>query len=316
MSARPPVEPIPPPAVSGAGQPAAEPRREQPESDPSRSPEVPWSPWTAPLALVAGILLAAVAALVVDLPAVALGVHVTSAHTPGGLVIADTFVQDVAFILAAVYCARLGGRVVRSWQLGLRPPGQGWLWAALMVLGLIVAFIALDAVWSELFHPTKEKLLETLGTKESKSLLVLSAALTCVVAPIAEEVLFRGYMFTALRNWRGTLPAALIVGLLFGGVHVTSAPAADLVPLAALGFGLCMIYRYTGSLYPGIAAHALNNSIAFASLEAWNAAQGLLLIVSALAGIAAVAWACKRAGLIAPATPHDGAQAGLPRPAA
>jgi uncharacterized protein len=313
MSARPPVEPIPASAVSGAGRPAAEPQR---ESDPSRSPEVPWRPWTAPLALVAGILLAAVAALVVDLPAVALGVHVTSAHTPGGLVIADTFVQDVAFILAAVYCAKLGGRVVRSWQLGLRPPGQGWLWAGLMVLGLIVAFVALDAIWSELFHPTKEKLLETLGTKESKSLLVLSAALTCVVAPIAEEVLFRGYMFTALRNWRGTLPAALIVGLLFGGVHVTSAPAADLVPLAALGFGLCMIYRYTGSLYPGIAAHALNNSIAFASLEAWNAGQGLLLIVCALAGIVAVVLACKRAGLIAPATPHDGAQAGLPRPAA
>jgi membrane protease YdiL (CAAX protease family) len=316
MSARPPVEPIPAPAVSGADRPAADPQREQPESDPSRSPEVPWRPWTAPLALVAGILLAAVAALVVDLPAIALGVHVTSAHTPGGLVIADTFVQDVAFILAAVYCAKLGGRVVRSWQLGLRPPGQGWLWAGLMVVGLIVAFVALDAIWSELFHPTKEKLLETLGTKESKSLLVLSAALTCVVAPIAEEVLFRGYMFTALRNWRGTLPAALIVGLLFGGVHVTSAPAADLVPLAALGFGLCMIYRYTGSLYPGIAAHALNNSIAFASLEAWNAGQGLLLIVCALAGIAVVVLACKRAGVIAPATPHDGAQAGLPRPAA
>jgi CAAX protease family protein len=316
MGARQPVEPIPVPAVSGAGQPAAEPQHEQPESDPSRSPEAPWRPWTAPLALVAGVLLAAVAALVVDLPAVLLGVHVTSAHTPGGLVIADTFVQDVAFILAAVYCAKLGGRAVRSWQLGLRPPGQGWWWAGLMVLGLIVAFIALDAVWSELFHPTKEKLLETLGTKESKSLLVLSVALTCVVAPIAEEVLFRAYMFTALRNWRGTLPAALIVGLLFGGVHATSAPAADLVPLAALGFGLCMIYRYSGSLYPGIAAHALNNSIAFASLEAWNAAQGLLLIVCALVGIAAVVLACKRAGLIAPTMSHDGAQAGLPRPAA
>lgn len=309
MAARPPVEPAAERPAAAAGSLAAEPPRELPESDPSRSPEVPWNPWTAPLALLAGILLAAVASLVVDLPAIALGVQVTSSHTPGGLVIADTFVQDVAFILAAVYCAKIGGRVVRSWQFGLRPPGQGWLWAGLMVVGLIVAFIALDAIWAELFHPSKEKLLETLGTKESKSLLVLSAALTCVVAPIAEEMLFRGYMFTALRNWHGTLPAALIVGLLFGGVHASSAPAADLVPLAALGFGLCLIYRYTGSLYPGIAAHALNNSIAFASLEAWNAGQGLVLIVCALAGIAAVALACKRVGLIAPAT-------GLPRPAA
>ena len=53
-----------------------------------------------------------------------------------------------------------------------------------------------------------------------------------MVAPICEELLFRGYIFTALRNWRGTLPAALIIGLLFGGVHVGSAPVLDLVPLA------------------------------------------------------------------------------------
>lgn len=283
-----------------------------PESDPSRSPDVGWGPWTAPLALVAGIVLAAVAGLVVDLPAIALGAEVTSKHTPGGLVIADTFVQDVAFVLAAVYCAKLGHRRVRSWQFGLRRPGQGWVYAALMVVGLIVAFIALDALWSEIFNPSKEKLLETLGTKESKSLLVLSAALTCVVAPIAEEMLFRGYMFSALRNWRGTLPAALVVGLLFGGVHATSAPAADLVPLGALGFGLCLVFRYTGSLYPGIAAHALNNSIAFASLESWNVGQGAVLIVCALTGVLAVGLTCRRVGLIAPA----GAQAGLPRAAA
>ena len=276
-----------------------------PESDPSRSPEVGWRPWTAPLALIAGIVLAATAALVVDLPAIALGAEVTSKHTPGGLVIADTFVQDVAFVLAAVYCAKLGHRRVRSWQFGLRRPGQGWVYGALMLVGLVVAFFALDALWSELFHPSKEKLLETLGTKESKSLLVLSAALTCVVAPIAEEMLFRGYMFTALRNWRGTLVAALIVGLLFGGVHATSAPAADLVPLGALGFGLCLVYRYTGSLYPGIGAHALNNSIAFASLESWNIGQGTVLVACALAGIFVVGLACRQVGLIAPA--------GLPR---
>ncbi len=278
------------------------------EGDPTRSPDTDWIWWTAPLALLAGIVLASVASLIVDIPAVALGANLKE-NTPGGLVIADTFVQDIAFIVTAVYCAKLGHRPVRSWQFGLRRPGQGWLYAGLMVLGLIVAFIALDALWAEILHPTKEKLLETLGTKESKSLLVLSAALTCVIAPIGEEMLFRGYMFTAFRNWRGTLPAALLVGLLFGGVHATSAPAADLVPLGALGFGLCIVYRYTGSLYPGIGAHALNNSLAFADLEGWNAGQGAVLIVCAIAGLVVVAAACKRVGLIEPA-------GRVPRPAA
>jgi uncharacterized protein len=279
------------------------------EGDPRHSPVTSWSPWSAAAALLGGLVLAAVAGLVVDLPALAFGVKLTNSHTPAGLVIADTFVQDVAFVVAAVYCARLGGRVVRAWQFGLRAPGAGWRSAAMMIGLLLLAFIMLDAAWSEIVHPTKEKLLETLGTKESTALLVFSAGLTCIVAPICEEILFRGYIFTAVRNWRGTLPAAILTGLLFGGVHATSAPAADLLPLALLGFGLCMLYRYTGSLYPGMLAHSLNNSIAFASLAGWSWEGAIPLLVGAPAGILLLIAACNRIGLL-------GAETGLPRPAA
>jgi hypothetical protein len=258
-----------------------------------------WSPWTAPAALIGGLVLAAVGGLIVDLPAVALGVKITSAHTPPGIEIADTVVQDVAFVLAAVYCAHIGGRIVRAWQFGLRRPGVGWASAAGMLVFLLVAFLVLSVIWSAVFNPGKEKLLEQLGANEATSLLLLSAGLTCVVAPICEEFLFRGYVFTALRSWHGTWPAAVITGLVFGGVHVGSAPALDLVPLAGLGFGLCLLYRYTGSLYPCIAAHSLNNSLAFASLEGWGW-QTPVLMVSALAAIAALVLAAKRIGLITP----------------
>jgi len=298
------LEPLPPPAAGLEG-PAEEPA----EGDPRHSPDTTWSPWTAPAALVGGILLAAVASLLVDLPALAFGVKLTSSHTPGGVVIADTFVQDIAFVVAAVYCARLGGRVVRSWQFGLRSPGSGLRSAAAMIVLLLLAFILLDAAWSEIVHPGKEKLLETLGTKESTALLILSAALTCVMAPICEEILFRGYIFTALRNWHGTLPAALLTGLVFGAVHATSAPGADLLPLGILGFGLCLLYRYTGSLYPGMLAHSLNNSIAFAGLAGWSWAGALPLIIGAPAAILLLAAGCKRAGLLDRST-------GIPRAAA
>ena len=71
-------------------------------------------------------------------------------------------------------------------------------------------------------------------------------------------------------------------------MHVGSAPALDLVPLAGLGFGLCLLYRYTGSLYPSIVAHSLNNSIAFCSLEHWSW-QVPILIVGSLLGVGALA---------------------------
>lgn len=271
-----------------------------PPHDPRRSPDTDWSPWTAPLALIIGLALATIGGLIVEIPALALGVKITSAHTPPGIEIADTIVQDVGFVLAAVYCAHLGGRIVRAWKFGLRRPGVGWKSATGMIVLLLVLFLVVSAVWSVLVNPGKEKVLEQLGTNEAASLLVLSAALTCVIAPICEEFLFRGYMFTALRNWHGTWLAAIITGLVFGGVHAASAPALDLVPLATLGFGLCLLYRYSGSLYPGIVTHSLNNSLAFAALEGWSLGQGLLLLVAALAAIGALVLAAKRIGLIAP----------------
>jgi len=258
-----------------------------------------WSPWTAPAALIGGLVLAAVGGLIVDLPAVALGVKITSGHTPPGIELADTIVQDVAFVLAAAYCAHIGGRAVRAWQFGLRPPGVGWKSATGMLVLLLVAFLIMSVIWAAIFNPKPEELLKQLGANETTSLLLLSAALTCVVAPICEEFLFRGYVFTALRSWRGTWPAAVITGLLFGAVHAGSAPALDLVPLAGLGFGLCLLYRYTGSLYPCIATHCLNNCLAFGALEGWGW-QIPVLTVAALGMIALLALTLRWVGVITP----------------
>ncbi|HEY2768788.1 MAG TPA: type II CAAX endopeptidase family protein [Solirubrobacteraceae bacterium] len=263
-----------------------------------RPEEWPW--WTAPAALVGGLLLAAVAALVIDIPAALLGVNITSSDLPGGLELANTVVQDCAFVGAAVLFASLGGRTVRAWQLGLRPPLLRWRTSALLIVALIVAFLAFNVIWADLWDVnTKEKLLEQLGANEGTALLLLSAALTCVLAPICEEILFRGFIYRALCSWRGPWPAAVLTGLAFGGVHAGSAPAVDLVPLAMLGFGLCLLYRRTGSLYPCIAAHSLNNSLAFGALENWGW-QIPVLMGASLALIALLVLACKRGGVITP----------------
>jgi membrane protease YdiL (CAAX protease family) len=258
-----------------------------------------WPAWTAPAALVAGVVLAALGGLVVDLPAAAIwGVKLnSSAQLPGGLEIADTFVQDAAFVASVVIFAQLGGQRLRAWQLGLRPAR---LWPAVGAIVLtLIGFLLFTALWSSLLETSsKEELLNRLGANHSTTLLLASAALTCVMAPICEELLFRGYFFRALSNWRGWLPAAVVTGLVFGGLHVGSAPAVDLVPLAGFGFALCLLYHYTGSLYPCIAAHAVNNSIAFGSLEEWNAGQTVLLLAAALAIIALLALGLRRLGVI------------------
>jgi hypothetical protein len=162
----------------------------------------------------------------------------------------------------------------------------------------LVGFLLFSLLWTAVFQTEEEDLLEKLGTDKSAALLLLSAALTCVVAPFCEEFLFRGFVFTALRNWKGVWTAAILTGLLFGAVHAGSAPALDLVPLAVLGFGLCLLYRATGSLYPCIAAHCVNNSLAFGSLENWSW-QILVLMACSLLVLALIALALTRAGLTA-----------------
>jgi hypothetical protein len=268
--------------------------------DPSPGPPAnDWPVWSGFAVLVAALVLAAVGGLIVDIPAIVLGAEISSKHTPPGLELGDTVVQDLAFVLTAVLFARLGARKARSWQFGFRPtPARR---AAGLVALTIGAFLIFSVVWAlALDLNTKEKLLEQLGANETSLLLALSALLTTVIAPICEETLFRGYIFAALSKWRGWLPAAAITGMLFGGVHAGSAPVADLIPLAVLGFALCVLYRRTGSLYPCIAAHSLNNSLAFGALEGWGW-QIPLLMVGALATIWLLVTISRRIGLISAA---------------
>jgi uncharacterized protein len=266
-----------------------------------------WPAWTGVLVLAAALVVAAVGSLVVDIPALALGVKVTSSHTPPGIVLADTLVQDIGFVLTPILFAGFGGRAVYAWQLGYRPTRARR--AAGLVVLMIVLFLLFNLAWAEALDvSTREKLLEQLGANETVPLLVLSALLTTVVAPIAEETLFRGYIFGALSKWRGWLPAAVLTGILFGGVHATSAPTVDLLPLGMLGFGLCWLYRSTGSLLPCIAAHSLNNSLAFGALEGWRVWQTGLLTLGALLVLAIVAGVLLATGVPSRDGGHGGVQ--------
>ena len=251
-------------------------------------------------ALVGAVALGGVGgALVAIVVGALLGLNVTSGSLSPGLEITATAVQDAAFVGVAVLMAGLGGRRVRPAQFGLRTSG---FWQAVgWIIVLNVSFFAVTAAWTAVLNDhTKEKVLDTLGAGQGGVLLVASAVLTCVLAPFCEEFLFRGYIFTALRNWRGLWPAAVITGLLFGVVHGASAPAVDLLPLAFFGFGLCLLYWRTGSLLPGIAAHSLNNSIAFAGILGWSAGQGLLLIAGALGMLGLIAAVMRSVGLVVP----------------
>ncbi|HEY3021035.1 MAG TPA: CPBP family intramembrane glutamic endopeptidase [Solirubrobacteraceae bacterium] len=251
-----------------------------PQSD-ARPELPPWRAWTGPAALLLAIAIALVLSSVVYvIGAIATG-HTKS--TPGANLVA-TVVGDFAFIASAVFFAQLAARPTPE-QFGLRParlrPAIKWMALGYGAFWLVTAgwFVALG------IHD-KDRTLDDLGS--STISLAAAAVLVTVIAPIAEEVLFRGYIFTALRGWAGVWGAAAITGVLFGAIHIDpDRPTGFLVPLAFLGFVLCLIYWRTRSLYPCIALHSINNAIAYGATESWSW-QIPLLVVGALALITAL----------------------------
>jgi membrane protease YdiL (CAAX protease family) len=105
------------------------------------------------------------------------------------------------------------------------------------------------------------------------------------IAPFCEEFFFRGFFYGALRTKFPVLVAAGIDAFLFGIIHFEGGADGLLIvpPLATLGFIFCLVYERTRSLYPVIALHAFNNSIAYAAQADGAAVSAVLgpLVIAA-----------------------------------
>ncbi len=243
---------------------------------PPRYPELPdgatprWPAWYAPAAFVVGLLGTVIAAAIV------------AAVTGWGeddveLTIVATLLQGVIFVGTALLFANFKRRP-RAWQFGLRRtpfwPTVGWA-----ALGM-VSFYAFAVAYGVIVSPDAEQsVTEALGADQGTLGLIVAGVMVICVAPFAEELFFRGFFYRALRSRFSVIVAALIDGLLFGIIHYDFSGADALLilpPLAALGFMFCLVLERTGSLWPVVGLHALNNAIAY-GVAVEDAAVSLVL---------------------------------------
>jgi membrane protease YdiL (CAAX protease family) len=270
---------IPPPPVATEAP-------EPPAPDPARRDDgPPWKPWTAPAAIVLGLALGVFGDVLVGVVGQASGASF-SHPTPAMNIIGDV-IFDLSFVGAALYLASLQGRP-RVADFGFVRPQLRRAVIAFFAGGL--GYYILTAIYATVFNlHGKDKLPNGLGADKSTAALVAAAVFVCVIAPIAEEFFFRGFLFGALRRWKGPWVAAVLTGLLFGLAHTGSAASQYLIPLAFLGFVLCIVRWKTGSLYPCMALHSVNNSLALGINQLhWNAGEILALMVGAAFVIAVI----------------------------
>ena len=249
-----------------------------PHPPPPDPPELPaaaaayprWPWWYGLLAMLIGFF--ATAIVVAFGAAIATASGVEDVQDANGFLQVATVAQQAIFVTVAVVMA---ARVMRprAWHFGLRRtrlwPTVGWAAAGL------AAYWTLAIAYSAIVQPDAEQeTLESLGTDESTLWLFCAAVLVIGLAPLAEELFFRGFFYRALRTRLPVIGAALVDGVIFGAIHFENADMAEILPvLAVLGVVFCLVYEKTGSLFAVIGLHALNNFIAFgAETEEWGVA--------------------------------------------
>jgi membrane protease YdiL (CAAX protease family) len=255
----------------------------------------PWPLWTAPAALVIGLMFGALGTILVDIVAHAGGSSI-SHPSPAANIIAD-IVFDLGFVAAALW--------LTGWKATPRPADFGYrrVHIRTAVQAIVLAalgYYGLTALYSAVLNlHQNDKLPSDLGVTHSTFALVAASVFVCAVAPMAEEFFFRGFFFGALRNMPvrlgrhdlGPWIAAVLTGILFGLAHLGSAPAEFLVPLGFLGFVLCLVRWRTGSLYPCMALHSANNALALGVQQlSWSAPAILGLVLASWLVIGAITW--------------------------
>lgn len=213
----------------------------------SEFPSVPWTAreaWWGAAAMVVWLALAVVISLLVALFSLELNT---------GLVVT---VMELLLL-------------VPVWWLAVRKPGVGWrdlglrgfgglalgLGCGLMILSYLFNLVY-SLVLSQFGLRMQADLSPMLAELDSPWLLLFGAV---VVAPIVEEVFFRGFLFAGLRGRYGWQKAALFSAGFFAVVHLQ--PTA-IVPIFLLGLVFAYLYERSGSIWPAILMHVSSNALA------------------------------------------------------
>jgi len=94
-----------------------------------------------------------------------------------------------------------------------------------------------------------------------------------VIAPIVEEIFFRGFLFQGFRQKYGWMPAVFLSSAIFGAAHLDP---VSLIPTFVLGCVLAYMYHRSNSVWPGIIFHAAINSFSLCAVYVLSQYPGLI----------------------------------------
>lgn len=182
------------------------------------------------------------------------GIVSTSVSLPMGLVVQQAFI-GVLPILAALY---IKADMKKTFALKL-PTVKALFGTIILGVGAICLNLLASGLLSMAFPGDSEALDESYMQLLDGVTFVPALLLMALLPAVCEEILFRGYMFTAFRNRLSLTKAIVIVSFLFGISHMSM---IKVLPTAVLGAALAYMVYKSGSILCSSLIHFANNGFA------------------------------------------------------
>lgn len=217
--------------------------------------------WGDMLAVVGIYLLATVATSIVMaiVAAVSGGAESLTERMSSGPMSALSYALSMTLTIVGVLIYRKlrrgKGKMFRLSMRGFNPMLILWGFVLVLITGIVIEPVL------NLFPESFLDLLNQMGANGGWSVLMLA-----ILAPVMEEVLFRGILLESVREKYSSGRAIVMSALMFGVIHVIP---QQVVNAFVIGLILGFIYVRTDSLWPVIIIHALNNAMAYVIMQ-WS----------------------------------------------
>ena len=181
------------------------------------------------------------------------------------------FTMVVEIMMVAVIFIYLRRRHIRLREIGIDRPRFTYLAYVLFgTIGYFLMYIIVVSVVAALMPSLNLEQKQEIGFNNPTGTMQLAMVFISLVMlpPIAEEIVFRGFMFSGLRSKLTFVTAALITSVFFAIGHLQIGQDTPILWVAGidtfvLSMALCYIREKTGSIWPAIGVHMLKNFVAF-----------------------------------------------------
>ncbi len=178
------------------------------------------------------------------------------------LMVFNTAVMNIVGISVILYfIVKKHGQQISAAGLSLKNFSSNVLCAAVGYVSLIPILLVIMVItffiirWLR-YQPPVQPIVQVFMEEKETAVLWFSSLFAAIFGPIAEEIYFRGFMYTVLKKRIGILGGMLVSSVVFSFLH---AHVVGFFPILALGLLLAYLYEKTGSLVSSMSVHIAHN---------------------------------------------------------